>query len=57
MYKQNHYGYEIDAVKLAGAFDGLYYADIDGKIDFEIKPSKYAAIVIKRIKRVYAIYH
>jgi len=43
----------IDAVKLAGRFDGMYYADIDGMIDFDIQPSRYPAIVIKRIKGNY----
>lgn len=43
----------IDAVKLAGMFDGLYYAEIDGMIDFEIRPSRYPAVTIKRIKADY----
>lgn len=47
-------GHKIEAVKLAGRFDGLYYPLIDGMLDTEIKPSKYPAIVLRRIKQAYA---
>ena len=48
-YKQR----EIEAAKLAGLFDGMYYAIIDGMVDFDIKPSRYPGIVIRRIKADY----
>ena len=35
---QTFRGREIDAAKLAGLFDGMYYAIIDGMVDFDIKP-------------------
>ena len=47
-------GHRIGAWKLAGLFDGLYYAIIDGMVDFDIKPSKYPAVVINKIKKYYA---
>jgi hypothetical protein len=43
----------IDAVKLAGHFDGLYYAEINDMIDFDIEPSRYPAVTIRRIKADY----
>ena len=43
----------IDAVKLAGHPVKMYYAEIDGNIDFDISPSRYAGVVIKRIKANY----
>lgn len=48
-------GHTIGAWKLAGHFDGLYYAIIDGRVDFEIIPSKYPAVTIKRIESAYAM--
>jgi len=45
----------IGAWKLAGHFDGLYYALIDGMVDFDIIPSRYAAVTIKRIESAYAM--
>jgi hypothetical protein len=50
---QDYRRHMIDAVRLAGLFDGLYYAEIDGMIDFDIKPSRYPAVTIKRIKTDY----
>lgn len=44
----------IGAYKLAGHFDGLYYAFIDDMLDFDIKPARYPKIIISRIKAAYA---
>lgn len=44
----------IGAWKLAGHFDGLYYAFIDDMLDCELKPSRYPKVVIRRIKAAYA---
>ena len=52
--KQTFLGHEIEAAKMAGMFDGLYYPFIDGMLDTEIKPSRYAYVVIRRIKAIYA---
>lgn len=49
----NYLGHIIGAWKLAGLFDGLFYAFIDGNVDFEIEPSRYAAVVLRRIKAAY----
>lgn len=46
--------HKIGAWKLAGHFDGLYYAFIDEMLDTEINPSKYPAVVIRRIKKAYS---
>ena len=43
----------IGAHKLACNYQG-YHAFIDGKVDFDIKPSHYAKVIIKRIKKAYA---
>lgn len=51
--KQDYRGREIEAAKLAGYFDGQFYAIIDGMVDFDIKPSRYAGVVIRRIKADY----
>lgn len=48
-------GHTIGAWKLAGAFDGLYYGFIDGMLDCELKPSRYPAVTIRRIKAAYAM--
>lgn len=48
-------GHKIGAWKLAGHFDGLYYAMIDDMVDFEIQPSKYPQVVINRISHAYAM--
>lgn len=48
-------GHKIGAWKLAGLFDGLYYAMIDDKVDFDIRPSKYPQVVINRISHAYAM--
>ena len=50
-YYQEYKHRMIDAVKLACHPVKLFYAEIDGSIDFDIAPSKYAGVVIKRIKR------
>jgi hypothetical protein len=42
-------GRTIEASKLAGRFDGMYYAIIDGLIDYDIQPSRYHKVVIRRI--------
>jgi hypothetical protein len=44
----------IGAWKLAGHFDGLYYAFIDNNVDFDITPSRYPAVTIRRIESAYA---
>lgn len=49
----NFLGHKIGAWKLAGRFDGLYYAFVDDLIDFDIEPSKYPAVVIRRIKKAW----
>lgn len=46
-------GHKIGAWKLAGRFDGLYYAFVDDMLDVDIEPSKYPAVVIRRIKKAY----
>ena len=51
---RQHKGHEIEAAKLAGAFDGKYYAIVDGLIDFDITPSKYHKVVMRRIVREYS---
>lgn len=51
---KNYLGHVIGAWKLAGRFDGLYYAFIDGMLDYDIKPSKYPAVVIRRIQNAVA---
>jgi hypothetical protein len=48
-------GHKIGGWKLAGYFDGLYYAMIDDKVDFDIKPSKYVRVVMRRIEKAYAM--
>lgn len=45
--------HKIGAWKLAGRFDGFYYAFIDNMLDTDIKPSRYPAVVIRRIKKAY----
>jgi hypothetical protein len=47
--------HKIGAWKLAGMFDGLYYAFIDDMLDTDIKPSKYPAVVLRRIESAYAM--
>ena len=42
-------GRMIEASKLAGLFDGKYYAIIDGLVDFVIQPSRYHKVVMRRI--------
>jgi len=44
---------KIEAFKLAGQCNNQYYAIINDLIDFDIAPSKYKNIVLKRIKRAY----
>jgi hypothetical protein len=53
--KEQYFNHTIEAVKLAGAFDGRYYPLIDGMLDCEIAPSKYPAVTIRRIKHAYAM--
>ena len=45
-------GHKIGAWKLAGQL-GYYHAFIDGMLDGDIEPSRYAAVVIRRIKVKY----
>jgi len=47
-------GHQLAAHKLAGHFDGLYYAFINGMVDFDIQPSRYPAVTIRRIIKAYA---
>ena len=51
---ENFLGHKIGAWKLAGHFDGLYYALIDEKVDFDIQPSRYPKVTINRIKHIYS---
>lgn len=46
------FNHVIEARRLA-SMTGGYYALIDGKVDFEIPPSKYPKVVIRRIKAAY----
>lgn len=52
--KKKFFKHIIEAVRLAGMCDGKYHALIDGMLDIDIKPSKYAKVVIKRIENAYA---
>ena len=47
-------GHTIGAWKLAGQSSSYYHAFIDGMLDSDIEPSKYPAVVIRRIKSAYA---
>ena len=51
-----HKGRMIEASKLAGLFDSKYYALIDGLVDFDIEPSKYHKVVMRRIWKSYNKY-
>lgn len=53
--EQTFLRYKIGAWKLAGAFDGLYYAFVDDMLDVDIKPSRYAKVVLNRIKSAYVV--
>lgn len=44
---------KIEVFKLAGQCDNKFYAFIDNMLDYDIMPSKYSAIVLKRIKKAY----
>lgn len=46
-------GHTIGAWKLAGQTGG-YHGFIDGMLDYDIAPSRYKAVVIRRIKAMYA---
>lgn len=50
-----YFDHVIGAWKLAGHFDGLWYAFIDGMLDCDIRPSRYPAVTIRRIKAAYAM--
>lgn len=52
--KEQYLDHTLEAAKLAGVYDGRYYAIIDGLVDFDIRPSKYARVTIRRIYRAWA---
>lgn len=47
-------GHEVAAVLLVHHGLKRYYAQIDGKIDFDIMPAKYPAVILRRIRHAYA---